>query len=78
MLCWCGFGPGGDVDDDRFAVADGDVPAGERLKLGGQIAGAAVLVDAGLVVAGPKLAKSGLIVRREPSDSGDSRSISVN
>jgi hypothetical protein len=44
LMCGCGFGSGGGVGDDRFAVADGDVLAGERLELGGQIAGAAVLL----------------------------------
>ena len=43
-----------------FAVADGDVLAGERLELGGQVAGAAVFVDPGLVVAGPEVTKSGI------------------
>ena len=33
-----GLGLGGGVGDDGFAVADGDVLAGERLQLGGQIA----------------------------------------
>jgi len=33
-----GLGSGGGVGDDRFAVADGDVLAGERLELGGQVA----------------------------------------
>jgi hypothetical protein len=41
MLCWCGFGSGG-VGDDRFAVADGDVLAGERVELGSEVAGAAM------------------------------------
>src|SRR6476469_9579923 len=51
-----GLGSGGGVGDDRFAVADGDVLAGERLELGGQVAGAARLVDPGFVVAGPEVA----------------------
>src|SRR6478672_9666249 len=57
-----GLGSGGGVGDDRFAVADGDVLAGERLELGGQVAGAAMLVDPGFVVAGPEIAKSGVRV----------------
>jgi hypothetical protein len=36
-----GLGSGGGVGDDRFAVADGDVLAGERLELGGEVAGTA-------------------------------------
>ena len=59
MLCPFGLGLGGGVGDDGFAVADGDVLAGERLQLGGQVAGAAVFVDPGFVVAGPEVAKSG-------------------
>src|ERR1700730_6377665 len=55
-----GLGSGGGVGDDRFAVADGDVLAGECLELGGQVAGAAVFVDAGFVVARPEVAKSGV------------------
>jgi hypothetical protein len=46
------LGSGGFVGDDRFAVADDDVLAGERLKLGGQITGAVLLVDVGFVVSG--------------------------
>jgi hypothetical protein len=38
------------------------VLAGERLELGGQVAGAAMLVDPGFVVAGPKVAESGVRV----------------
>ena len=55
-----GLGSGGGVGDDRFAVADGDVLAGERLELGGQVAGAAVFVDPGFVVAGPEVTKCGV------------------
>ena len=55
-----GLGSGGGVGDDRFAVADGDVLAGERLELGGQVAGAAVFVDPGFVVAGPEVAEFGV------------------
>ena len=63
MLGGCGFGVRRRcVGDDRFAVADGDVLAGERLELGGQVAGAAVFVDQGFVVAGPEVAKSGVRV----------------
>jgi hypothetical protein len=43
------------VGDDGFSVADDDVLASEGLELGGQIVGAAVLVDAGFVVSGPKV-----------------------
>jgi len=57
-----GLGSGGGVGDDRFAVADGDVLAGERLELGGQVAGAAMLVDPGFVVAGPEVAEFGVRV----------------
>ena len=62
MLCPLGLGSGGGVDDDRFAVADSDVLAGEGLQLAGQIAGAAMLVDPGFVVAGPEVAESGVRV----------------
>jgi hypothetical protein len=50
----------GGVGDDGFAVADHDVLASERLQLGGQIAGAAVFVDAGLVVSRPEVEKLGI------------------
>ena len=73
VLCWYGFGSGGGVGDDRFAVADGDVLAGERLKLGGQIAGAAVFVDAGFVVSGPEITKCGLRVGQQVVDDGQHR-----
>ena len=43
-----GLGSGGGVGDDGFAVADGDVLAGERLELGGEVAGAAVFVLSGI------------------------------
>jgi hypothetical protein len=46
----------GGVGDDGFAVADGDVLAGERLQLVGQIAGAAMFVDAGFVVSRSEVA----------------------
>ena len=55
-----GLGSGRGVGDDHFAVADGDVLAGERLELGSQVAGTAMLVDPGFVVAGPEVTKSGV------------------
>ena len=43
-----GFGFG--VDDDGLAVADSDGLAGGGLELGGEVAGAAFLVDARVVL----------------------------
>jgi hypothetical protein len=53
MLYCCGFVIMRRPRDGGFAVADHDVLTGERL-LGGQIAGPAVLIDAGVVVCGPR------------------------
>jgi hypothetical protein len=53
--CFMGRASGCGVGDKCFAVADDDVLAGERLQLAGEIAGAAVLIDAGFVVFRPKV-----------------------
>ena len=47
--------------------------AGERLELGGEVAGAAVFVDLGFVVAGPEAAKCGVRVRQQVVDDGQYR-----
>jgi hypothetical protein len=59
------LGSGRGVGDDHFAVADGDVLAGERLKLGSEVAGTAMLVDPGFVVSGPKVAECGVGVGQQ-------------
>ena len=61
-----GLGSGGGVGDDRFAVMYDDVLAGEGLKLGDEIAGAAVFVDLGFVVAGPGWVGGPTGLRRVP------------
>ena len=73
MLCCVAIRSGGVVGDDRFAVADDDVLSCERLELGGEVAGAAVFVDPGFVVAGPEVAKSGVGVRQQVVDDGQHR-----
>src|SRR6476620_2819394 len=71
MLCASGLRGG--VGDDRFAVADDDALTGERLELGGQIAGATILVDPGFVVCGPELAEVEVGVREQVVDDGQHR-----
>ena len=69
-----GLGLGGGAGDDhRFAVADDDVLAGERLELGGEVAGAPMLVDPRFVVARPEVAESGVRVRQQMVDDGQYR-----
>ena len=59
--------------DDRFAAADDDALSGERLELGREVAGAAVFVDSGFVVAGPEVTKSGGGVSEQVVDDGQHR-----
>ena len=47
-----------------------DVLACERLKLGGEVAGAATLVDPGFVVSRPEVAESGVGVGEQMVDDG--------
>jgi hypothetical protein len=74
---WCCaavcLGSGGGVGDACFAVADGGVLAGERLELGGEVAGAAVFVDPGFVIPGPEVAECGVRVRQQVVDDGQYR-----
>jgi hypothetical protein len=61
----CGYGP-----DECFAIADDNGLAGERLELRGEVAGAAVFVDVGVVVGGPEVAEFGVRVCEQVMDDG--------